>query len=66
MEKLQHLPNSKNPLKMTDPLTADLNLKNILNNFIEWFECMYMTIRMELCKLRDVTLIKPQVVTLYC
>ena len=51
---------------MTDPFTADLNLKNILNNFIEWFECMYMTIRMELCKLRDVTLIKPQVMTLYC
>ena len=51
---------------MTDPLTADLNLKNILNNFIEWLECMYMTIRMVLCKLRDVTLIKPQFMTLYC
>lgn len=50
---------------MTDPFTADFNLKNILNNFIEWLE-LYMTIRMELCKLRDVTLIKPQFMTLYC
>lgn len=54
---------------MTDPFTADFNLKNILNNFIEGLECMYMTIRMVLCtdgKLRDVTLIKPQFMTLYC